>query len=142
MSITPRMESLLELLTDVAERGEVCPRNSEIAESLATPSFHNVSSWMTSLERSGLILVDRIGWERIVTIVSTGKSTGEPPTQRMMRERQDRGIRNTAKNTFDRETIIVSRDPCRRCGVRGDIGCEHQTPVPPMALSDRGRVHV
>jgi hypothetical protein len=25
-----------------------------------------------------------------------------------------------------------SRDPCPRCGVRGDVGCDHQAPCAPL----------
>ena len=28
------------------------------------------------------------------------------------------------------EVQTFLRDPCFKCGVRGDIGCEHQKPVP------------
>ena len=41
--------------------------------------------------------------------------------------------------TLDRPTpgtLVVRRDPCFKCGVRGDIGCKHQPAQPAMTLAE------
>jgi hypothetical protein len=35
----------------------------------------------------------------------------------------------------DRRLAAPSRDPCLRCNVRGDLGCEHQAPFVPQELA-------
>jgi len=32
---------------------------------------------------------------------------------------------------IDNDTLVhVSRDPCPKCGIRGDIGCRHRRAIP------------
>jgi hypothetical protein len=41
-----------------------------------------------------------------------------------------------ARNKIDPSTMVVSRDPCFRCGVRGDLGCRHQPKGEPILLRE------
>ena len=89
-----------------------------------------------------MITIKRNGLDRVITIVSTGKSTAEANVE-VFASKQEKHLAARARIwEQERGTMIVSRDPCRRCGVRGDVGCEHQTPLPPITLADRGRFYV
>ena len=35
---------------------------------------------------------------------------------------------NTVHPAHDVSNLIVDRDPCQKCGIRGDIGCKHRNP--------------
>lgn len=37
---------------------------------------------------------------------------------------------------IDRRPAAWSREPCLRCGIRGDFGCEHQRPYEPRTIDD------
>lgn len=139
MTVTPRMKDILDYLTEVADRDEVCPRNAVIAEAIGVKDAQNLPMWLGRLERDGWIDIERFGFERRVTIKSTGKATAMPANVSVVRESRHQ---TTHKDMMvERGVMIVSRDPCLRCGVRGDIGCEHQAPSIPVTLSEAGRVH-
>ena len=36
---------------------------------------------------------------------------------------------NVVERTHDVADLIVNRDPCPKCGVRGDLGCKHRRNV-------------
>jgi len=42
-------------------------------------------------------------------------------------EKDARGLEEARQRKELAESLRVSRDPCPRCGVRGDIGCGHNT---------------
>lgn len=94
-----------------AEAGEPCPSRQKIAARLGV-SASCVDDRLRRLEAGGRITIVR-RTPLVVTIVATGQTTSLAP----------------AKPT-DRPPVIVpeivDREPCFRCGVRGDIGCQHR----------------
>ena len=40
-------------------------------------------------------------------------------------------LRHTPPPGADRRPIALTRDPCPRCGTRGELGCKHQQPFKP-----------
>lgn len=75
-------KALLDTLTTHAEHGWVCPSLKRLAQTLVTSPGH-VSTMLENLREAGKITwqlkhAKPHGQRRIVTIVATGKSTGEP----------------------------------------------------------------
>ena len=118
-----------------AAGGEPCPKNDEIAHIIGASSPATGARIVATLERRGLIRVERFGRGREVTIVASGKSTaGYPGTRRphfsLHRKKGPSRSRAAAPQPVAAlppdAQVRVYRDPCFRCGVRGDIGCAHQ----------------
>jgi hypothetical protein len=99
---------------------------------------------MAGLVRKGLIVVTRFSTGRDVFIPSIGQGTAPysgkrsihwrdpggmvaPPTtpQQITQKGKMPGDPLSAREAEIRRQRSVSRDPCRRCGTRGDIGCAH-----------------
>jgi hypothetical protein len=72
---------VLAMLTAAAEAGKLCPSNTEIAAGLGSSSVSGPVGYIQTLERHGIIKVQRFQAGRIVTIVGTGKSTAAPTNQ-------------------------------------------------------------
>lgn len=77
---------------------------------------------------------------------SSGRASGVPVAEQVRAEAEEAGRRRAAaraQGTVTRSTFAmldpsappmvtaVDRDPCPRCGVRGDIGCAHRPLAPP-----------
>lgn len=72
---TPQERRLLEILTSVADKGEVCPTNDQICAMMNMQSSGSPPRVMNKLVKRGKIQVERFGKSRIVTILETGKAT-------------------------------------------------------------------
>lgn len=155
LNALPRRQRLAMLMIlQAADQGAPCPSNAEIADQLDMARKADVVDVIRTLERRGLITVERFSKSRRrVTIVGTGKQTahtgGEKPHWRLRpvaeevaAEARAAGIRRAVAGMNanvsnplplnDRPQVaaprggeIVDRDPCPRCGVRRDIGCRH-----------------
>lgn len=143
---------LLQALQLAAANEMPCPTNYEIATLVGYASIGSASMLLTDLERRGLIKVERFSTSRRVTIVASGASTFVPDTARppaVAWSKRDRsGRQNRAGDparckaqrgqgagraaaahdpVIDMAGVtLVDRDPCPRCGVRGDIDCGHR----------------
>ena len=73
-----RERALLKILTEAAAKGEPCPTNPELAEMLDLDSIASPVRLMQSMERQGLIAVERSKHARRVTIVASGRQTAPP----------------------------------------------------------------
>ena len=137
MTITPRMKDLLDYLTEVAERGEVCPRNPVIAEAIGAKDAKNLPMWLGRLEREGYVGIERFGFERVVTITSNGKATAMPVVDQVAT--QHRYEQSHKSMMANRGAVVVMRDPCFKCGARRDYGCSHypKTEAVPVAEAFR-----
>lgn len=139
-----RVAKLLALLTKCADAGRVAPTNSELAELLGLQHANNASAALKRLEALGEVTVERFSNTRIVSIRSTGKSTaGIPGGWRTCGHRvnADRPARpdkqpqgESARVIAKPEPVSIDREPCRLCGVRGDIGCRHSRQSAPQIL--------
>lgn len=117
-------QTLFDWLEDCAERNLPCPRNQEIQDHFNFGSAVSASHLIAELEEMGLITVVRGANRRNVTIVSTGKETADrwvSPSAPKITESE----RKRQQIPTPRRFTAIDRTPCRRCGVRADIGCSH-----------------
>ena len=78
-SVITTCSRVLEVLVDAAEAGAPCPGNAQIAEQLGYPYELAVIQAVKTLERLGMIGVERTRRYRRVTIRHTGKATAPIP---------------------------------------------------------------
>ena len=107
---------LLAMLTRYAEEGREAPTNHEMAEYLGIEHSTTASKALQRLEVRGDVTVQRFKDFRIVTITATGKSTAAA---------DDQPQGDAAGLLPKLKPVSLDREPCRLCGVRGDIGCRH-----------------
>lgn len=108
----------------------MCPSNGEIAGLLHMEGVHTASKSILRLEARGAITVKRYRSSRVVTIVSTGQSTASalppsPPLHADGAAGADHQSQGDASARTKAQPLGIDREPCRLCGVRGDIGCRH-----------------
>jgi hypothetical protein len=107
-------------LVRCADKGLPCPTNPTLAEVLDVESLTTITTAMRRLVDRGLISNKRVPAGRVVTILSTGRSTapGQSPDKRDYMD-------GTGAADHKPEPVRVNRDPCPLCAVRADIGCRH-----------------
>jgi hypothetical protein len=128
----------LALIEAAAEAGEQAPSNDAIAEAIGAASVQSAIRVVHHLAERGLITVRRFHAARQITIVRTGKATRAPIGQTVhWRDRPDYRpkprpkvpVPHSAGRVGDEPPLPAimppRRDPCPRCGVRGDHGCRH-----------------
>ena len=74
--LTPRERRMLEILTAVADAGDVCPTNEQLCGQMGMQSIGEPPAIMNRLAKRKLVRVERFKQSRIVTIIATGKATG------------------------------------------------------------------
>ncbi|RYG88020.1 MAG: hypothetical protein EON59_05650 [Alphaproteobacteria bacterium] len=133
---------IMRALERAADNGLACPTNSEICAIIGAASTTAGVNALARLQRAGHIRVERFQIARRVTIAATGKATFVAPGYDVphWRDRDAQyckpkpvskrlcGIRSEPRQIEAEIPRPVFRDPCPRCGIRGDIGCEHHTP--------------
>ncbi|MFA7604518.1 MAG: MarR family winged helix-turn-helix transcriptional regulator [Novosphingobium sp.] len=137
-ALSPSEGAIYHRLVLAAERGQPCPRNSQICDDLGMLSSATVSAMIGAIEMKGWIRVERGNCRRVVTIVETGARTAGKVNDRHWRLRPQSSAPRQPATARARASAkaedtgppppapIASREPCFRCGVRGDIGCRHQ----------------
>lgn len=129
--MTPTQSLVLKMLEDAASRGMPCPTNQEIADMLDVNSVSSASHMLKRLEADGKIIIDKFQASRVVKIIATGEVTAMPKNQtphwrQIPFKPRTKCVRSENPLPLEEPINMVRRDPCWRCGVRGDIGCEHQ----------------
>lgn len=105
---------VLAALIELANAGAPFLGKRPLAQQLSL-SDAIVANRMSELARDGAIAMTIVHKQStVVTIIATGRSTSDRFTLRPM-----------APEAIP-APLAIPRDPCRRCGVRGDIGCPHQ----------------
>lgn len=130
---------VLAMVIKAAERGDTCPSNYELAAAIGGASASRGTEILNRLEKRGIITIERGQSSRVVTIVETGKRTAGTVGAVHWRYRPENRHRKRIRYSNSRTAVpaeqipppkmmphTVSRDPCFLCGVRGDIGCQHQ----------------
>lgn len=103
--LSPTDSLVLKILTQAAERGEICPTNPDLASTLICASIATPSQSLTRLEERGLIVVRRFQTSRQVKIVSTGKWTKKPKDDRPhWRQKKSASRLNTLRELRDKVT--------------------------------------
>jgi hypothetical protein len=131
----------MAVLEATALAGEPCPTNPELGARLGYDSSYP-SELMRTLEIERKIAVQRGTRGRIVTILADGPAKGFSTDSDAARIRRYHQVTRTIVRRTGREIAaaesgnpalpvdqLVARDPCLRCGTRGDLGCAHQAPV-------------
>jgi len=123
--LTFHEKAVLKLVTHAAEMGEPCPSNLVIADVTGSTSG---SALVASLERKGLIRVERGNSKRVVTILATGRRTAGQIRKPHWRDRPE--TRTKARKVRPKVALAqepapeslprVDRDTCFWCGARGD----------------------
>lgn len=141
-------DAIYNALVDAARAGRRCPTNFELAGLIGSKSIATPVRVMARLSRAGKIVVNSGNSARVVDIPAFGIGTAgmlPSPHWRVRRgqrlqthERPRHGEVGPAQRrsgeprpkltAAEIRARVVSRDPCPRCGVRGDIGCPHRRP--------------
>lgn len=126
-----------------ARLGQRCPSNSDLAAAIGAKSPSGAVPVLARLVRRGALVVHSGNNARVVDIPSLGIGTAGLLPAQHWRERRGQSLAvherpaeveeqprplprpRQAKPTPAFVPPVVRRDPCPRCGVRGDIGCKH-----------------
>jgi hypothetical protein len=136
-------ERMLALLERCALAGEPCPTNPELGAALGYDQSYP-AALVRLLELEGAIAVKRGGRGRVVTILADGPAKGLSTSDDGHR-RFFGGTGNFVRHIGAANDQVggspavpvdqlVARDPCPRCGVRGDVGCRHRTVLEPWRI--------
>lgn len=131
---------VLAALIEAAAAGEPCPDNKTLAGLTGSKSSSGATDMIMALAARGLLKLERVSGARRVTIVATGQSTAALPAGRSAklggaRRKYDKRLVDGSPDVGERLAHRPpERDPCFRCGVRGDVGCRHQ----PLAMQGVG----
>lgn len=128
---TPHQSERLvyEELVRAARAGESCPSNSKLCKMLGASSVATPSRIMKRLADEGRLVVTTYTTGRDVHIPEIALTISSATSSRTVHPTA--GPVAVTASPIPRSSI--SREPCFRCGVRGDIGCEH---TPAWARSD------
>jgi len=114
--MSPNQAIVFSVIAGIIERGEACPQNRDIAEMAGIP-FNTTTSAIEGLKAACKIKIENFGKHgRVITIVDTGQHSAWP----------EMVTRQSVPNDSFKAIVPPPRDPCWKCGTRGDIGCEHQ----------------
>jgi hypothetical protein len=144
--LNPRDLVVLAAFTGAASAGLPCPSNEDFALMIGAATRGAAVNIIRKLRQCGLIAVEHIGRGRRVTILQTGAVTA--PVQGKRRDLNLQLARQAETKARRRPVLpslaalaeplaTVDREPCFRCGARGDFGCKHR-PSPSGAHSAAG----
>lgn len=123
LALSSRAKQVLAIFVQAAERNERAPSNLYITEQLGLTCEKAVTRFVTELSRAGLIEVRFSNQYRTIKIIATGKTTLPDPRSKKNIEKQ---VRREFVEIPVRRKTVIDREPCRKCGVRADIGCRHK----------------
>jgi hypothetical protein len=112
-------------LVRAARAGEPCPSNTELsrlvgASSVATPA-HSIGR----MAKAGRLRVTHASNGREIHIIELDITiVSKMRTKMCIRDQQAERARRAASRVPPPPPPVF-RDPCFRCGVRADVGCEH-----------------
>lgn len=101
-------KEILAIISRAAEAGQACPSNTMFADLTGST---NASEIISSLERKGMIRVQRGNSKRVVTIIATGKRTAGEIKRPHWRERAEHQGRKNAKRA---DRAIAGSEPMPR----------------------------
>jgi len=116
-------KTVYDLLVKAALAGVVCPSNLTLCEALGATSVSTPAHAIARMAKAGRLRVKHCSNGREIYLVDLD-ITIVSKKRVFTRKRNDRPAAVAADKPMPSGSI-VSRDPCFRCGVRGDVGCEH-----------------
>lgn len=112
-------------LVQAARAGKACPSNSDLCRLIGATSVSTPGHSIARMEKAGKLRVTHEGNGRQIYIVELGVTiTSKTWSTTRTREQETAQFERTVARLTP-PPAPVFRDPCFRCGVRGDIGCEH-----------------
>ncbi|WP_375290387.1 hypothetical protein [Qipengyuania sp.] len=117
--LTPLERQIYAIIERAAHDGAPCPTNSDFSDQVDRGAGIVIAR-IKDLERKGLITVKRFQRSRVVTLVSTGQSTGTPKGGGVIHWRDRRG--RTAAQWRD----LLAEEVAQGASVQaaaGKIGC-------------------
>lgn len=116
---------IYDALVRAARAGEACPSNTELCRLVGATSVATPAHSIARMAKAGKLKVTHESNGREIYIVELDVTiVSKMRTKNRTRERDTAQAERTAARTLPPPSP-VRRDPCFRCGVRGDIGCEH-----------------
>ncbi len=112
-------------LVRAARAGDPCPSNSELCRLVGATSVATPAHSIARMAKAGLLRVTAASNGREIHIVELDTTiVSKMRTKLSIREKQSEQARRAASRAPAPE-LAVYREPCFRCGVRADVGCEH-----------------
>lgn len=116
---------IYDALLRAARDGKACPSNSDLCRLIGATSISTPAHAIARMEKAGKLRVTHEGNGREIHIVELGVTiVSKTWATTTTRERETAEFQRTLARLTP-PPAPVYRDPCFRCGVRGDIGCEH-----------------
>ena len=114
-----KLDKIFNALAAAARIKAPCPTNYQLADLIQASSPSSLSEHLKYLEGDGLIEVIRSGGNRYVIITATGEQTTWTDI---------RAARQLSHSDRKDPAMMpkVERDPCFKCGARGDHPCRHK----------------
>lgn len=123
---------ILKVLTEAAERGDVCPMNETLAKLIGGGKPARASWYIARLQAAGLIEVERWPNARMITIVATGKSTASAGLRAQWAGSGKKEVPVSVVSTAARQVeppvpdvLPMQRVSCAWCGATSMVGCRH-----------------
>ena len=116
---------IYDALVRAARTGAPCPSNTELCRLVGATSVATPAHSIARMAKDGKLRVTSASNGREIHIVELDITiVSKMRTKNQTRARDTAQAERTAARTLP-PPPPVRRDPCFRCGVRGDIGCEH-----------------
>ncbi len=116
---------IYDALVRAARAGAPCPSNTELCRLVGATSVATPAHSIARMAKDGKLRVTSASNGREIHIVELDVTiVSKMRTKNRTRERDTAQAERTAARTPP-PASRVSRDPCFRCGVRADVGCEH-----------------
>lgn len=118
-------ETIYDELVRAARAGAPCPSNSELCRLVGAASVATPAHSIARMAKAGRLKVTHASNGREIHIVELDITImSKMRTKMCIRDQQtERAIRAASRVPPLPPTVF--RDPCFRCGVRADVGCEH-----------------
>ncbi len=116
---------IYDALLQAARTGKACPSNSDLCRLIGATSVSTPAHAIARMEKAGKLRVTHDGNGREIHIVELGLTiVSKTWANTSTRERETAQFQRTVARLTP-PPAPVYRDPCFRCGVRADVGCEH-----------------
>lgn len=114
-----------DALVKAALAGEACPSNSDLCTLVGSSTVSTPAQAISLMAKAGRLRVTHCSNGREIHIIEHDVTIVSKTRITMLRKAALAPSGPAGGAPAERLPAIVDRDPCFRCGVRGDIGCEH-----------------
>jgi hypothetical protein len=116
---------IYDALVRAARAGQACPSNSDLCRLIGATSVSTPAHSIARMEKAGKLRVTHEGNGREIHIVELNVTIiSKTWSNTTTRERETAQFERTMARIAPPPPPVF-RDPCFRCGVRADVGCEH-----------------